>query len=250
MAPMGKGTRAAGSSPRRAASGPPPRGAYGRPAGEGNQGQEHRGPGSQSPPPPPPQSRTAARAASGRPSKSGRGATFSVLMMTIAALAAVGVLAAQAEATAPKVRAQSANAATTKTTTKSGSGSSGSTANALPANSGSGTRIVYSPSEKRVWLVENSRTVERTMQVVPGTITAPDGDYTVTSKAPGATGGDNVQVLYVLRFGSQYGFDAEANVTGLPPAPSGKTGGVRMAQLDAQALYEFSSVGTAVVVVS
>jgi lipoprotein-anchoring transpeptidase ErfK/SrfK len=171
-------------------------------------------------------------------------------MMTIAALAGVGVLAAQAEATAPRVRAQVAVASTAKTTTSTGSGSTGTSANALPANSGSGTRIVYSPGEKRVWLVENSHTVERTMQVVPGTITAPDGDYTVTSKAPGATGGDNVQVLYVVRFGSNYGFDAEANVTGLPPAPTGKTGGIRMAQLDAQALYEFSSVGTAVVVAS
>jgi len=237
MALMGKGTRAAGSA-RRAASGPPPRGAYGG-SRDAAQGQV---------PPPPPETRSAARA-SGRPG-SGRGATFSVLMMTVASLAAVGVLAAQAEATAPRVRAQSGSASTTKTSTKSGSSSSDGAGTALPASSGSGTRIVYSPSESRVWLVEGSHTVERTMTVVPGTITAPDGSYSVTSKAPGATGGDDVQVLYVVRFGGNYGFDAEANLTGLPPKPTGKTGGIRMAQLDAQALYEFSSVGTAVVVVS
>lgn len=237
MAPMGKGTRAAGS-PRRAASAPPPQSATpNRAAGAGQRGSAA--------PPPPPQTRSAARQSAGKPS-SGRGATFSVLMMTIAALAAVGVLAAQAEATAPKVRAQASNASTTKT---SKSSSTGSGSVALPANSGSGTRIVYSASQKRIWLAQSS-TVERTMTVVPGTETPTAGSYTVTSKAPGATGGDDVQVLYVVRFGGNYGFDAEANITGLPPAPTGKTGGVRMAQLDAQALYDFASVGTTVVVVS
>jgi lipoprotein-anchoring transpeptidase ErfK/SrfK len=167
-------------------------------------------------------------------------------MMTIAALAGVAVLAAQAEATAPRVRAQSSNAATAKTSTKSST--SGTATYALPANSGSGARIVYSAGQQRIWLAQN-RTVERTMRVVPGTETPANGSYTVTSKTPGATGGDNVQVLYVVRFGSNYGFDAEADITGLPPAPTGKTGGIRMAQLDAQALYEFASVGTTVVVV-
>ncbi|HWG28098.1 hypothetical protein [Actinospica sp.] len=239
---MGKGTRAAGTR-RAAAAAPPPGRAYGRSPGDGQQSSV----------PPPPPTRTAARGAAPRP-RSGRGATFSVLMMTIAALAAVGVLAAQAEATAPRVRAQGTNASTTKTTSKSGSSSSGTTANALPANSGSGTRVVYSPSQKRVWLVEGSHTVERAMQVVPGTIIAPNGNYTVSAKTPGATGSDNVSVIYVVRFDSgsstTYGFDADQNITGLPPAPTGRTGGIRMAQLDAQALYEFASVGTTVVVVS
>ena len=91
------------------------------------------------------------------------------------------------------------------------------------------------------------------MQVVPGTITAPNGTYTVSAKSDGATGGDGVQVLYVVRFdaggSTTYGFDAEAGISGLPPAPTGKTGGIRMAQTDAQALYGFSSVGMSVVVV-
>lgn len=238
MAPMGKGTRAAGSR-RAAAPAPAQRGAY-TAGGSGHQ---------QGSVPPPPQNRSTARqGAPGRP-KSGRGATFSVLMMTIASLAAVGVLAVQAEATAPRVRAQAGNASTTKTTSKSGSSSSGSSTVALPANSGSGTRIVYSASQKRIWLAQDS-TVERSMEVVPGTQTPSNGSYTVTSKAPGATGGDNIQVLYVVRFGTSYGFDAEANITGLPPAPTGRTGGVRMTQLDAQALYAFASVGTTVIVVS
>jgi lipoprotein-anchoring transpeptidase ErfK/SrfK len=183
-------------------------------------------------------------------------------MMTAAALVGVGVLAAQAEATAPKVKASvtvvdatAKASAPAKTGPGSGSTTTSTTTNAdaLPANSGSGVRIVYSPSTRRVWLVEDRNVVERTMTVVPGTITAPTGSYTVSAKSPGATGGDGVQVLYVVRFdagtSTTYGFDAEAGITGLPPAPTGQTGGVRMAQLDAQALYNFSSVGTTVVVV-
>jgi lipoprotein-anchoring transpeptidase ErfK/SrfK len=171
--------------------------------------------------------------------------------MTLVALAAVGVLAAQAEATAPKVRSQAATVAASKgSSSKSGSGSSDSTTT-LPADSGSGTRIVYSPSAHRVWIVSGS-SVERTMQVVPGTETVPAGTYSVYGKSPGSLGGDGVTVIYVVSFDSKtpdtYGFDAEANVNGLPPAPKGKTGGVRMAQLDAEALYEFASVGTPVVV--
>ena len=171
--------------------------------------------------------------------------------MTLASLAAVGVLAAQAEATAPKVRASGSNAGSTKVSSTSKNGSTGSNSPALPANSGSGTRIVYSPTKQRIWLVEGG-TVERTMQVVPGTIAPPDGSFTVYAKTPASEGGDGVAVEFVVRFDSSssttYGFDAEANVTGLPPAPTGRTGGVRMAQLDAQALYEFASVGTTVVV--
>jgi hypothetical protein len=229
MGPMGKGTRAAGQRGRAASSDP-----------------------SSSGPTPPAAQR---RAADRRPAKrsSGRGATFSVFVMTIAALVGVGVLAAQAKATAPRVRASAVVAADKTSTAKSGTGSTTTSAAALPANSGSGTRVVYSVGQRRVWLVTGS-TVERTITVVPGTIAAPDGTYTVDAKSPGATGSDGVQVLYVVRFDADntsttFGFDSEAGVAGLPAAPTGHTGGVRMAQLDAQALYKFSSVGTKVVVV-
>jgi hypothetical protein len=177
-----------------------------------------------------------------------------VFVMTMVTLVGVGILAAQAKATAPRVRASvSVVAATGKTSTKTGSGSTTSSTVALPANSGSGTRIVYSPGEHRVWLVTGS-TLERTIVVRPGTIAAADGTYSVSAKSPGATGSDGVQVLYVVRFttsntSTTFGFDADAGITGLPPAPTGQTGGIRMAQLDAQALYEFSAVGTSVVVV-
>ena len=210
MAPMGKGTRAAGARRHGAAPAAPAAPRPGR-----------------------------------APRKSGRGATFSVLTMTLAALAGVGILAAQAEATAPHATANIAAKASSTSKTAS-------TVPTLPANSGSGTRVVYSPSRHRVWLVQGS-TVTRTMLVVPGTITPPAGTYAVYAKTPGSVGGDGVSVVYLVRFDStsstSYGFDAEAGVTGLPKPPTGRTGGVRMEQTDAQVLYQFASVGTNVVVV-
>jgi len=242
IAPMGKGTRAAG-----AGGGGRRRSPADSDAGQATQTQRQvPGQGSRRAAAPAPAEPPAAV----RP-RSGRGATFSVVLMTLVALAAVGVLAAQAEATAPRVRAQASTASATKGSSKPGGSTSNSTT-ALPANSGSGTRIVYSPSLHRVWLAEGG-TVERTMVVVPGTITPPVGSYSVYAKSPGSVGGDGVTVVDLVRFDSgsstSFGFDAEANITGLPPAPKGSTGGVRMTQLDAQALYEFAAVGTAVVVV-
>ena len=197
--------------------------------------------------------------------KQTHGATYSVILMTVVALFGVAVLAAQAARAAPKVsdtagKSSKSAAQTTATTTASpAAGGSAANPNALPANSGSGDRVVYSESGQRIWLVGGGGgTVERTFAVVPGTVAAPTGSYSVTRKEPGSTGSDGTQVQYVVLFGQRvvsgenttFGFDAVANVTGLPPKPTSRTGGVRMAQLDAQALFNFVSVGSNVTVVN
>jgi len=188
--------------------------------------------------------------------KPGRGATYSVVVMTIASLFGIGVLAVQAAATAPKVSNTSNKGTSTASgqptaNASAGSAGGGGAANAaaLPANSGSGARIVYGEGAKRVWLVSSSNAVARTMIVVPGTVPAPTGSFSVTNKLSQVTGTDGTPVQYVVLFNKAFGFDAVANVTGMPPAPSSRTGGVRMAQADAQALFTFASVGTTVVVV-
>ena len=210
-------------------------------------------PPAQRPPNQPPPSRSRQQATK----KPGHGATYSVVVMTLGALAGVGVLAAQAAATAPKV---STSAAKSKGSTQSGaSGTSTSAAtdvNALPAGSGSGLRVVYGEGAKRVWLVSAQNAVVRTMAIVPGTVPAPSGTYTVTSKLSNETGTDGTPVQYVVVYGKikvsgksvALGFDAVANVTGLPPAPTSRTGAVRMTQADAQALFNFTADGTDVVV--
>ena len=198
--------------------------------------------------------------------KQSRGATFSVVMMTAAALMGVAVLAAQAAHAAPKVSdaaakagAKSAGQPTVSTSATAPAGGAQANPNALPANSGSGSRIVYGVGAQRVWLVgTDGSTVERTFQVVPGTVAPPAGGYSVTRKEPGATGSDNLPIQYVVLFGQRvvdgssatFGFDAVANQTGLPAKPTSRTGGVRMAQLDAQALFDFASLGTNVTVVN
>lgn len=202
------------------------------------------------------------------PKKPGHGATYSVVVMTLAALAGVGVLAAQAAATAPKVansaNAKSGGSAPAQQPGKSGTPGAGSSSAttpdplALPANSGSGDRIVYGEAAKRVWLVSGGSTVARTFQVVPGNVAAPTGSFKVTNRLSTSQGTDGTPIQYVVLFNNAkvdrtetaFGFDAVANVTGLPPAPSGRTGGIRMAQADAQALWNFSNFGTTVVVVS
>jgi hypothetical protein len=204
---------------------------------------------------------TGSRAA---PKKPGHGATYSVGVMTLAALAGVGVLAAQAAATAPKVSANasakaSASAHQQGRPTPSGADSASPAPDplALPANSGTGLRIVYGEAARRVWLVSDGSTVARTFQVVPGNVAAPTGSFKVTTRLSTSSGTDGTPIQYVVLFNNArvghvsatFGFDAVANVTGLPPAPSGRTGGIRMAQADAQALWNFSNFGTTVVVV-
>ena len=205
-----------------------------------------------------------ARRDTARPSprrKQSRGATFSVVTMTVVALLGVAVLAAQAARAAPKVAdpAAKAGARSAVQPTASTSASPPANPNALPANSGSGSRIVYAVGAQRVWIVgADGNAVERTFQVVPGTVAPPAGGYSVTRKEPGATGSDNLPVQYVVLFGQRvvdgtsttFGFDAVANQTGLPAKPTSRTGGVRMAQLDAQALFSFASVGTNVTVIN
>ena len=183
--------------------------------------------------------------------------------MTLAALAGVGVLAAQAAATAPRIAVAGAKGGgSTQPNQGSSATANSSTAatnpNALPNGSGSGLRIVYAVGAKRVWLISASNAVVRTMQIVPGTVAVPTGTYTVTDKRTNVTGTDGTPVQYVVLFGKvtsngsslALGFDAVANVPGLPSPPTSRTAAVRMAQSDAQALFAFSSEGTDVVVMS
>ncbi len=96
----------------------------------------------------------------------------------------------------------------------------------------------------------------RTAQVVPSTVVPPKGSYAVASWRNTNRGGDGVSVQYVVLWGgssdpTKYGFDAVQGVSGLPPIPTGKTGGVRMSQADALSVWTFATdaKGTPVVVV-
>jgi lipoprotein-anchoring transpeptidase ErfK/SrfK len=132
---------------------------------------------------------------------------------------------------------------------------------ALPADSGSGRRIVFSESAQRVWLVDSDDTVRRTY-LVSGSLTdnlAP-GDYEVYSKSRWAVGVDDSGVMqYYVRFAhgptSTIGFHTIPTHFGKPlqsvkdlGTPQSH-GCIRQRTADAIALWTFAPVGTHVVVV-
>jgi hypothetical protein len=172
--------------------------------------------------------------------------------LTAAALAAVGFLAYQASASAPdqlgkpKTPLPSAHA--------SGSPKHKSkNPLALPAKSGVGVRVVYSLSERRVWLVGEKGKLTRTFEVMPSTVSPPPGVYAVTSRSGTVPGSDGVPIEHVVRFASvddvAIGFSAAVNGSMASPNPDKKTGGVRMKRADGDAMWEFASIGSKIVVV-
>lgn len=143
---------------------------------------------------------------------------------------------------------------------------SGQTDNAavpLPADSGSGRRVVYDVSEQRVWLVDRNDNVVRTY-LVSGSrhpqLLAP-GSYTVFSRSLHAIGFNHKETMeYMVRFAngkhSAIGFhdipvsDASGKLVqsrsqlGTPLS----AGCIRQWRPDAKALWRFAPDNTPVVV--
>ncbi|MCC3769434.1 L,D-transpeptidase [Streptomyces sp. UNOC14_S4] len=181
-----------------------------------------------------------------------------VAALTAAALAGVGFLAYQADAAPhqPHVAASSAGrdgkdpsadaAAKDKAAREA--------ATAVPANSGTGARVVYSVAGKRVWLVAANGQASRTFEVSPSTVNPPAGTYKVTSRQLNAPGSDGVPVEHIVRFhrdaaGIVFGFSAAVDGSAPDPASTKKTGAIREKPADGRALWEFAVSGATVVVV-
>ena len=129
----------------------------------------------------------------------------------------------------------------------------------LPPNSGTGRRIVYSNKEQRIWLVEANGVVSHTY-LVSGRHGLPSvGVHQVYSKVPSSPSGD-LTLPWTLRFAvSDSGNPIDMH--GIPLRPDGSPiesdallgtpqshGCVRMNQADAEFVWNWSSVGTVVVV--
>ncbi len=123
----------------------------------------------------------------------------------------------------------------------------------IPANSGAGVRVVYSVGDRRVWLVGTKEQLRRTIAVMPSTVSPPPGSYTVTSRSGTVPGSDGVQIEHVVRFANvdevPVGFSAAVDGSMASPDPTKKTGGVRMARADGDAVWKFATIGSKVVVV-
>ncbi|NUP46006.1 MAG: hypothetical protein HOW97_01625 [Catenulispora sp.] len=191
----------------------------------------------------------------------------SVALITGAALVGVGVLAVQANGSAP-------NKSATTTIDKQqpsqqpppSTNQSGQTVApppdplALPDNSGKGKRVVYSLGKSLVWLVGADNKVQVTAHSVAGTVTPQPGTYTVSKWRSTNKGADGAAVQYQVLWGppsadTRFAFDAIASLPGdqMPPKPAAgtSTGGVRLTQNDAAAVWQFATTakGTQVVVV-
>ncbi|MFD9303856.1 hypothetical protein ACFWCB_14615 [Streptomyces sp. NPDC060048] len=173
--------------------------------------------------------------------------------LTVAALAVVGFLGYQASATAPahppKAVAQTPPPAPSAGAPKTDPAKPVP----LPSGSGSGARVVYSLSAKRVWLVDATAAEPKSFAVMPSTVHPAPGNYTVGSRQGAVTGSDGVPIEHVVRFASPQGvvvgFSARVDNTLPAPDPNKKTGGVRMTRADGDAMWAFATIGAKVVVV-
>ncbi|MEO6510535.1 MAG: L,D-transpeptidase [Nocardioides sp.] len=132
---------------------------------------------------------------------------------------------------------------------------------ALPADSGTGKRIVFSQSRQRVWLVSDKKHVDRTYQV-SGSVydNLHPGTFNVYSKSEDAYGvDDSGSMKYFVRFtqgdtGAAIGFhdipikDDQLVQTEAQLGTPLSHGCIRQRRTDAVALWKFAPLGTTVVV--
>lgn len=171
--------------------------------------------------------------------------------LTVGAMTLVSLLAVQAEGTAPWAAAKPVPGPPATVPSAAPS----PTAPALPADSGTGPRVVYSLGAQQVWLVDPATPtpVRASFPVTPGTVDPPAGEYTVYSRTEAGTGTDGKRVEHVLLFarrnGTVFGFSATLDGSTAAPDTRIRTGGIRTDQADEQLLWEFAPDGTRIVVV-
>ncbi|KJY46742.1 hypothetical protein [Streptomyces sp. A1547] len=174
--------------------------------------------------------------------------------LTVAALAAVGFLGYQASATAPAHPAQAAAPpAAAPSPVPSAQAADQAKPVAVPAESGTGSRVVYSVGQKRVWLVGESGQEPKSFPVKPSTAHPKPGTYLVNSRSGAVTGSDGVPIEHVVRFatadGVVVGFSSRVDGQMPEPDPNKKTGGIRMTRADGDAMWAFATINSKVVVV-
>lgn len=145
-------------------------------------------------------------------------------------------------------------------TTVSRQNTDGRRTTALPADSGTGRRVVFSESEQRVWLVDDGEVLRS--YLVSGSVydNLEPGTYAVYSRSRWAVGIDDSGTMqYFVRFtqgdqGAAIGFHTIPVDDGEPVQTLGQLGTplshgcIRQRTPDAIALWDFAPIGTTVVV--
>ncbi|ANW18758.1 hypothetical protein [Streptomyces clavuligerus] len=176
--------------------------------------------------------------------------------LTSAALVGVLLLAVQAGQAAPQNTAarKPAPGASGSPEAKDRTREPAEQPTALPADSGTGKRVVYSLGRDRVWLVDHSGRPVSTFTVWPGNVEPALGTHRVTDRQPSITGNDGVSVENIVYFsGSKEGlpiaFSAAVDGSSPKPVPGKQTGAIRVRTADGDRIWDFTVVGSDVVVV-
>jgi hypothetical protein len=89
--------------------------------------------------------------------------------------------------------------------------------------------------------------------VTPGTVDPAPDAYVVTSRSGRITGSDGVAVEHVVRFanveGVAVGFSAAVDGSISAPDPRKRLGGIRESRKNGNAMWDFATIGTRVVVI-
>lgn len=174
--------------------------------------------------------------------------------LTAAAVAVVAFLGYQASATAPEHPPKAAGQSPAPAPSQPAAKQDPAKPVPLPAGSGTGVRVVYSVGLKRVWLVSDVAGQEpKSFAVMPSTVHPKAGTYAVASRSGAVTGSDGVPIEHVVRFASPegvaVGFSARVDGQMPEPDPNKRTGGIRMARADGDAMWTFATINSKVVVV-
>lgn len=133
---------------------------------------------------------------------------------------------------------------------------------ALPPDTGTGRRVVYSKSRMRVWIIDATENVERTYLVSGRTNQPSPGTYSVFSRSTYtcSISQSNVCMRWMVRFthgpsGDNIGFHEIPRQNGVPVQGNSQLGQplshgcVRQSTEDAQYMWAWAGIGTKVVVI-
>jgi hypothetical protein len=121
----------------------------------------------------------------------------------------------------------------------------------VPANSGTGKRIVYSLSLHRVWVVPRAGAIS-TFTVQAGTVPAQPGTHYVSKRKSSGTGTDGAAIEHVVYFEftaeTWVAFSAPTSDKITAPDPSLRTGAIRAHRADELKIWNNTVDGSTVVV--
>lgn len=183
-----------------------------------------------------------------------RGSSGIVAGLTAAAVVAVGFLAYQASANAPdSVAVPKPEASSSAPAVGHDKPKDKERPTALPAESGTGARVVYALGDRRVWLVdaqEGDPDLRRHAECPEPTAGGLQGGFALGLDQGLGRRADRARgAVRDGRRGCARGFSAAQDGSMESPDPTLKTGGVRMKRADGDAMWAFATVGAKVVVV-